>query len=196
MFCVVARLRHHNRACLCCRSRVSSACDVIPPTCIQLRNLFLSAFPRSMRLPDPFTPNLKVDLLPEISQPPRILSNIVDSLAQNGLRQELDFYLANKQPKAFLETLPEKLRLSPEQAAAKGSVYNVPSINSLVVYVGAQGIVQLSKQQNLQASPVIEIFQCLIASFDPEGRYYLLNAIANQLRYPNNHTHCEYAMRF
>ena len=52
-----------------------SFCDVIPPTCIQLRNLFLSAFPRSMRLPDPFTPNLKVDLLPEISQPPRILSN-------------------------------------------------------------------------------------------------------------------------
>lgn len=36
-------------------------CDVIPPNCIQLRNLILSAFPRNMRLPDPFTPNLKVD---------------------------------------------------------------------------------------------------------------------------------------
>lgn len=35
-------------------------CDVIPPNCIQLRNLILSAFPRNMRLPDPFTPNLKV----------------------------------------------------------------------------------------------------------------------------------------
>jgi CCR4-NOT transcription complex subunit 1 len=40
----------------------------------QMRNLVLSAFPRNMRLPDPFTPNLKVDLLPEILQPPRILS--------------------------------------------------------------------------------------------------------------------------
>lgn len=39
-----------------------SFCDVIPPTCIQLRNLVLAAFPRSMRLPDPFTPNLKVRL--------------------------------------------------------------------------------------------------------------------------------------
>lgn len=48
-------------------------CDVIPSTCIQMRNLILSAFPRNMRLPDPFTPNLKVDLLPEIAQPPRIL---------------------------------------------------------------------------------------------------------------------------
>ncbi|CAI5975139.1 unnamed protein product [Closterium sp. NIES-65] len=36
-----------------------SFCDIIPPTCIQMRNLVLSAFPRNMRLPDPFTPNLK-----------------------------------------------------------------------------------------------------------------------------------------
>ena len=40
-----------------------SFCDVIPPNCIQMRNLILSAFPRNMRLPDPFTPNLKVILL-------------------------------------------------------------------------------------------------------------------------------------
>lgn len=37
-----------------------SFCDVISPSCIQMRNLILSAFPRNMRLPDPFTPNLKV----------------------------------------------------------------------------------------------------------------------------------------
>ena len=39
-----------------------SFCDVIPPNCIQMRNLILSAFPRNMRLPDPFTPNLKVSV--------------------------------------------------------------------------------------------------------------------------------------
>ena len=167
-----------------------SFCDVIPHTCIQLRNLFLSAFPRAMCLPDPFTPNLKVDLLPEISQPPRILSNIVDSLAQNGLRQELDFYLQNKQPKTFLDSLPERLRLSQADAAAKGTAFNVPAINSLIVYVGAQGIAHQSK--NMTNSPVMDIFQNLIRNFDAEGRYFLLNAIANQLRYPNNHTHCKF----
>jgi len=52
-----------------------SFCDVLPPTCIQMRNLILSAFPRTMKLPDPLMPNLKVDLLPEINSPPRILSN-------------------------------------------------------------------------------------------------------------------------
>ena len=35
-------------------------CNMVPPSCIQMRNLILSAFPRNMRLPDPFTPNLKV----------------------------------------------------------------------------------------------------------------------------------------
>ncbi len=35
-------------------------CNKVPPSCIQMRNLILSAFPRMMRLPDPFTPNLKV----------------------------------------------------------------------------------------------------------------------------------------
>lgn len=37
-----------------------------------MRNLILSAFPRNMRLPDPFTPNLKVDVLQEISMAPKI----------------------------------------------------------------------------------------------------------------------------
>ena len=35
-------------------------CDCVPPSCIQMRNLLLSAFPRAMRLPDPFTLGLKV----------------------------------------------------------------------------------------------------------------------------------------
>lgn len=37
-----------------------------------MKNLILSAFPRNMRLPDPFTPNLKVDILKEISMAPKI----------------------------------------------------------------------------------------------------------------------------
>nr|GMD59370.1 CCR4-NOT transcription complex subunit 1 [Ipomoea batatas] len=34
-----------------------------------------------------------------------------------------------------------------------------------------------------------DIFKTLCMELDKEGRYVLLNAIANQLRYPNNHTH-------
>ncbi|MCL7040582.1 hypothetical protein MKW94_006615, partial [Papaver nudicaule] len=35
----------------------------------------------------------------------------------------------------------------------------------------------------------MDIFQTLIGDLDTEGRYLFLNAIANQLRYPNSHTH-------
>ena len=34
-----------------------------------------------------------------------------------------------------------------------------------------------------------EVFRNLIVNMDTEGRFLLLIAIANQLRYPNNHTH-------
>jgi CCR4-NOT transcription complex subunit 1 len=140
-----------------------------------------------MRLPDPFTPNLKVDLLPESSQHPRILSNIVAGLTHNGLRGDLDAFLKNPQ-KSFLEWLPDRLRASPADSAATGQAYNAPAINSLVVYVGAQGITHLANK-SITHSPVMELFQSLVVKFDAEGRYLFLNAIANQLRYPNNHTY-------
>lgn len=38
-------------------------------------------------------------------------------------------------------------------------------------------------------SPQMDIFMRLTADMDPEGRHLVINAIANQLRYPNIHTH-------
>lgn len=35
----------------------------------------------------------------------------------------------------------------------------------------------------------MDIFQNLTVDLDHEGRYLFLNAVANQLRYPNSHTH-------
>lgn len=166
-----------------------SFCDVIPASCIQLRNLFLSAFPRAMRLPDPFTPNLKVDLLPEISQPPRILSNYMAALSHKDktLRSDLDQYLKNRRNASFLDWLPDRLRTS---NGKDGFNYNVPAMNSLVVYVGTQAIAQLqNKSTPITHSAPMDIFQHLVGALDAEGRYLFLNAIANQLRYPNNHTH-------
>jgi CCR4-NOT transcription complex subunit 1 len=173
-------------------------CDVIPPSCIQMRNLILSAFPRNMRLPDPFTPNLKVDLLPEINQPPCILSNYASALHRNPtLLAELDSYLKNRAPVQFLLELSMRLLL-PQEALAynPGSRYNVPLINSLVLYVGIHGISQLQIKSSsssvaspISHSPCMDIFQHLALDLDNEGRYLFLNAIANQLRYPNNNTH-------
>merc|ERR1711861_49088 len=44
-------------------------------------------------------------------------------------------------------------------------------------------------QQPIAHSTPMDVFQHLMNNLDSEGRYTLLNAIANQLRYPNNQTH-------
>jgi CCR4-NOT transcription complex subunit 1 len=102
-----------------------SLCNVIPVTCIQMRNLILSAFPRNMRLPDPFTPNLKVDLLPEINQSPRILSNTAAALGE--LKAGLDSFLSTRQPSSFLVGLNNQLLLDPEAQAARKARYRCRS---------------------------------------------------------------------
>eukprot|EP01012_Entosiphon_sulcatum_P039609 TRINITY_DN5237_c0_g1_i1.p1 TRINITY_DN5237_c0_g1~~TRINITY_DN5237_c0_g1_i1.p1 ORF type:complete len:2313 (-),score=417.20 TRINITY_DN5237_c0_g1_i1:44-6982(-) len=176
-----------------------SFCDVIPPSCIQLRNVILSSFPRHMRLPDPFTPNLKVDLLPEISQSPRILSKFADALkpGQPITKEEVDTYLKRRAPSPFLAELHTKLLLPPQQAQQAGSRYNIPLINALVLYVGVAAIATLQQNQTelpqatatIVDSPAMDIYHELVVQLDTEGRYLLLNALANHLRYPNNHTH-------
>ncbi|TRY54534.1 hypothetical protein DNTS_033400 [Danionella cerebrum] len=153
-------------------------CDVIPPNCIQLRNLILSAFPRNMRLPDPFTPNLKVDMLSEINIAPRILTNFT-GVMPSQFKKDLDSYLKTRSPVTFLSELRSNLQL----------------INALVLYVGTQAIAHIHNKGSTPSMSTIthsahmDIFQNLAVDLDTEGRYLFLNAIANQLRYPNSHTH-------
>jgi len=176
-----------------------------------MRNLILSAFPRNVRLPDPLTPNLKVDLLPEITHPPSIGCNVTEALIQHNVLAPLEQYVSTRQPSSFPQKLCEKLQTSaaaaadskagkgsPSEAAAGGgdefssssSRYDVRLVNSLVLHVGMQGIAKLqAKNEEGMDNACMDIFERLVMKLDPEGRYYVLNAIANQLRYPNNHTH-------
>lgn len=149
-----------------------SFCDVIPPSCIQLRNLILSAFPRNMRLPDPFTPNLKVDLLPEINQAPRILSDYVSPMLANNFKQSLDEYLEKRKPSSFLNDLANRLSVDWNQKNAFNaapSKYNVPLMNSLVFYVGNSGI---SRGIPVNQGSPMEIYKHLLAELDSEGKSY------------------------
>lgn len=114
-------------------------CDVIPPNCIQMRNLILAAFPRNMRLPDPFTPNLKVDMLNEITTAPRIFTNYVANIQPSSFKKDLDSYLKARAPVTFLSELRGHLQVSNEP----GSRYNVPLMNALVLYVGTQAIAHI-----------------------------------------------------
>ena len=172
-------------------------CDAIPPSCIQMRNLVLSAFPRAMRLPDPFTPNLKVDLLPEIAASPRAAGNTGDALRglSDSLRAELDHFLVTRQPASLPGELRAALLLPPSEASLAGTRYNVPLLNALVLHCGAAAIAAARRDSPGEsvaagaASAPMDVFARLASELEPEGRYLFLNALANQLRYPNAHTH-------
>ncbi|KAG0726559.1 CCR4-NOT transcription complex subunit 1 [Chionoecetes opilio] len=178
-------------------------CDVIPPNCIQMRNLILSAFPRNMRLPDPFTPNLKVDMLPEITVSPKIHTTVANLIQPQDFKKNLDSYLKNRTPVTFLSDMRTYLQ---QVSSEPGMRYNMSVMNALVLYVGMQAIAQIHSKgltpsmSTIAHSAHMDIFQNLGVDLDTEGkdylpqfvlfsRYLFLNAIANQLRYPNSHTH-------
>ncbi|KAJ8907855.1 hypothetical protein NDN08_007959 [Rhodosorus marinus] len=161
-----------------------SFCDVIPSNCIQLRNLILSAVPRSMRLSDPFTHGLKLDKLPEMLIPPNVLSDYTAALNKSNLKNSLDQYLDMRAPPSILLDIRNRLQLPASEVSGAGTKYNIPAINALVFYVG-----QLAVGRPIEGTPHTELLQHLVTDLDSEGRYYVLNAVANQLRFPNYHTH-------
>lgn len=166
-------------------------CDVIPANCIQMRNLILSAFPGNMRLPDPFTPNLKVDTLTDINQAPRMHADFATLIQPASFKKALDSYLKTRSPVTFLAEVRSNVQVSDEP----GNRYNTELMNAIVLYVGTQAIISIRSKnatpnnKTIAHSAHMDIFLNFAVDLDTEGRYLFLNAIANQLRYPNSHTH-------
>lgn len=169
-----------------------------------------------MRLPDPFTPNLKVDLLPEISLAPRIMANYhVELLEAAGIQEDLDSYLQDRAPYSLL------LNIKPRLTSTSG--HQVQLINALVLYVGTQvrwlgawalgalpcthsgtllravpawlqQIAYMHAHPELGTAPLsnsahTDVLMHLAQELDSEGRYHFVNAMVNHLRFPNSHTH-------
>lgn len=73
--------------------------------------------------------------------------------------------------------------------------YTYKEWNSLELQATQQLQARTTHQQStgntahLLLDAALDIYQTLMLELDTEGRYLFLNAIANQLRYPNNHTH-------
>jgi hypothetical protein len=167
-------------------------CDAIPPSCIQMRNLVLSAYPPSMRLPDPSMPNLKVDKLLEMASEPRVLSNFTTTLVSTGLKGIVDKYIQEASPRGRVQTKELGLtsRLLAKDSDIRSRSYNIGAVNALVLYLGQQSIAQTAPDgQPIINGPCTEVLQGFVRELDAEGRYHVFNAIANQLRYPNRHTH-------
>ncbi|KAL1947536.1 hypothetical protein VTO73DRAFT_13260 [Trametes versicolor] len=169
-----------------------SLCDVIPPRCIQLRNIILSAYPPNIILPDPHLPDIDFESIPEMGPIPPILSDFAAGLRAGDLRLYLDQFLLNRnsQP-TFLSSLKDRLLAPPQEAGAEP--YNLSLINSLVMYIGVSSVAQARARSAgplfVPTDPGAMALHYLATNLDVEGQYHLLNAMVLHLRYPNAHTH-------
>ncbi|KDR81370.1 hypothetical protein GALMADRAFT_239234 [Galerina marginata CBS 339.88] len=165
-------------------------CDVIPPRCIQLRNIVLSAFPPAIILPDPHLRNVKFDAIPEMGPIPPILSDFTSGLKNGDLRGYLDQYLLNRGTPSFLSSLKDRLRL---KSGEVNESYNLSLINSLVMYIGVSSVAQAKARSGsslfVASDPGVVALQYLAVNLDVEGQHHLLSSMVLHLRYPNAHTH-------
>ena len=114
-----------------------------------------------------------------------MLSDYTAALSTAELRAPLDKYLQTRAPASLPTTLRERLQF----ANATDLKFNIPLINALVMHLGVVAVNQSKAQTSTVAfapkSTSSVLLQQLIAESEPEGRYYILCGIANQLRYPN-----------
>ncbi|KAG6976448.1 hypothetical protein JG688_00001370 [Phytophthora aleatoria] len=195
----------------------TSFCDVLPAACVQLRNVILSAFSRTMRLPDPLTLGLQVAQLPEVSVAPRLMPAWGAALTHNGIKEYVDEFLhatANRAsvfPADFISKLMRPtVQLERDPTSCK---YALPALNALVLYLGKEGIADManggsaptsgpptpsgtdgkagaaSTTSKFEQTAAMDVFRYLADELDTEGRYWYFSSLANHLRYPNSHTH-------
>ena len=165
-------------------------CNIIPTHCMQLRNLVLSAYPSSFpELPDPFTAGLKVDRLDEIRTPPRIAGDIVQPLLR--IKDLIDNSLRS------VDISDESMTTVANAAYNSSSDFGTsnvdsPLLHALVLYIGQSALSAAGQKGGpsfSNDSPQATFMTKLAKELHPEARYHFLSAIANQLRYPNSHTH-------
>ncbi|KAJ5070934.1 ccr4-not transcription complex [Anaeramoeba ignava] len=171
-----------------------SFCDSIPLNCIQLRNLVLYATPHGVEIPPLNRPDLRIDQLPEMFKEPQILSQYNRELKASGLAEHLENYLTTGDPQ-FLSLLKNGILTKTSNFDNsnnnsnnnfQSTKYNIKLINSLVLYLG---VYIISMRTSIRIEQPETIFYQLAKDLDSEGRYIFFNAIANQLRFPNNHTY-------
>ena len=165
-----------------------SLCDGIPPNCIQMRNLVLCAYPAKLRLPDPFAPSVRLASMPESALVPSMQYDTRTQLSSiPGALVLLDDLLHHRAAASTGAKLAEACRV-PGTAETH---YRECVLNAMVLYVAEAA---LKLQNTVHTGTVaaddalLDLFHVLLRELEPEGRYLLLSAAANQLRFPSQHT--------
>eukprot|EP01015_Nassula_variabilis_P035174 TRINITY_DN8797_c0_g1_i2.p1 TRINITY_DN8797_c0_g1~~TRINITY_DN8797_c0_g1_i2.p1 ORF type:complete len:238 (-),score=65.09 TRINITY_DN8797_c0_g1_i2:22-735(-) len=164
-------------------------CEEIPDKFIQIRNMVLSAFPSSMRPPDPYTIDINLTDINEFKNMPNIISNSEERLMAKNIYSHLMGYIATKSEAEFRALCHKFETTGPDNEPT----IDVPIVNAFILalpiivfreFVSATQEVNLTKINELR----LETYRLLVKILLPsnyEMREFILNAIVNQIRYPN-----------
>ena len=151
-----------------------------------------SAFPiqTSVVLPDPLEPGLQLDQLPESQQTPTLLIDPSAALQAAGIRSVIDSYLQTSSPGDLPQKIQDRLALSSgSKDDDREAKPNVALINSLVAHLTLSAInAHKARHGTVQfdaEAPAARLVRDLVRDSDPAGRYSLLSALANALRWPS-----------
>jgi CCR4-NOT transcription complex subunit 1 len=181
----------------------------IPPNCVQLRNIALSAFPiRDGPLPDPQR-GLE-ELLPEMSRYPAVREDFAEALEAGGIRAAIDQHVLSGVPEVEKIVAELRNRIAVKTLSADGPVitWNRTLLHAAVYYMGTNCIARIGETTGSiefdHKQREVRILAELALSFDAEGmstmtagsiladvsgQYYFLSVVADQLRYPSAHTY-------
>lgn len=151
----------------------------VPKDAIQIRNLITSAVPLGVTLPNPLSPDLKVDLLPEmIIEPPLPIHYLNDT-----------FCLTSRQLSFIYNSL------------FSGAEVDISSINEfeishygrlhLAIYnFSMKAIIgKAFFDSEVMSQKIVPFYKKMLNFLEAESKYILLLTLSDQLRYPNKHTH-------
>jgi CCR4-NOT transcription complex subunit 1 len=171
-------------------------CNSVPMHCTQLRNLIVSAYPATiLEMPDPFTAGLKADRLEHDLQAPVIRADIAQILSEAGIKGAIDGLLKGSDMKnQDVDKVCQAVYYSEAKSAAFELIptnANPALIHAITLYIGIATLGEGSASVPIfdAESPATKAIERLVKDFHPEARFHFLSAIANQLRFPNTHTH-------
>lgn len=164
----------------------------IPPFLVQMRNIVISAPGSSFQeLPDPFVDGLKIDRLPETRRAPVIRGDVEKYLQDAGIKHIVDSMLDGSKTglDVIVHHLTHPLKRSPGVGFGFMTV-DENLMNALVIYIAKHSLNSGAPTATFATnSPHAHLLQGLIEQMQAEARYHFVGAMANQLRFPNSHTH-------
>jgi CCR4-NOT transcription complex subunit 1 len=167
-------------------------CNNIPDGSVQLKNLVLSAVPsESPEYPYPFQPGMKPEAVDGMLDPPVIRNDFELLLKDSKLTPSLKNLLESNEPSpTSVNKLYQSIRSSEPPSKKRISIesHQQALIHAVVLYIFVHAVQTGTGEIYNKAGPHASVLRLLSQVLNLEDRVHFVDAIVNQLRFPNAHT--------